>query len=87
MRTRERILRFIRDFRAARAFGPTTREIADGVGLASNSTAALHLGMLRRKGLVTWATFDDGTMVARSVRLTPAGRAAVQALAAQEERA
>ena len=74
MQTREKVLRFIHDFRRECAFGPTTREIAAGVGLASNSTAALHLVHLRDDQLVTWATLPNGEMITRSVRLTPAGR-------------
>lgn len=75
MSTRERVLRFIHAYRKACAFGPTTREIARGVGLASNSTAALHLDALRRDGLIDWAEYDDGVMITRSVQLTPGGRA------------
>lgn len=74
MTTRERVLRFIHAYRRERQYGPTTREIAAGVGLASNSTAAMHLDNLRRDDLITWATLPNGEMITRSVRLTPAGR-------------
>ncbi len=76
--TRERVLLFIARFWRERQFGPTTREIADGVGLASNSTVALHLRSLREDGLVWWAAHPDGKTIARSVRLTPIAQAAIR---------
>lgn len=75
--TRDSVLQFIHDFRQQRQFGPTTREVAAGVGLASNSTAAMHLETLRNDGLLTWSRHEDGQMITRSVRLTDAGRRAV----------
>lgn len=49
---RERILGFIRDFRAAKGYSPTVREIAEGCGISSPSVVHYHLNALERAGLL-----------------------------------
>ena len=50
---RERILGFIRDFRAAKGYSPTVREIAEGCGISSPSVVHYHLNALERAGLLS----------------------------------
>ena len=47
------ILQFVREFSCAHGFGPTIREIAEGVGLRSTSTVADYLDRMARDGLIT----------------------------------
>lgn len=49
----EQILHFIRQFAAEHGFGPTIREIGEGVGLKSNSTVFNYLTRMERDGLVS----------------------------------
>jgi repressor LexA len=49
---RERILGFIGDFRAAKGYSPTVREIAEGCGISSPSVVHYHLNALERAGLL-----------------------------------
>jgi repressor LexA len=50
---RERILGFIGDFRAAKGYSPTVREIAEGCGISSPSVVHYHLNALERAGLLS----------------------------------
>ena len=50
----QQILAFLRAFRESHAYGPTIRELRDGLRLSSNSVVAYNLQALRRQGLVTW---------------------------------
>lgn len=45
-KTTERVYTFVRGYTIEHGYAPTTREIAQGVGLASNSTVAWHLKQL-----------------------------------------
>ena len=47
------ILQFVREFSCVHGFGPTIREIAEGVGLRSTSTVADYLDRMTRDGLIT----------------------------------
>lgn len=47
------ILQFVREFSCTHGFGPTIREIAEGVGLRSTSTVADYLDRMTRDGLIT----------------------------------
>ena len=47
------ILQFVREFSCVHGFGPTIREIAEGVGLRSTSTVVGHLDRMTRDGLIT----------------------------------
>lgn len=51
---RGRIVEFIRGFCATNGFGPTWREIGDGVGLRSTNAVDGHMQRLRAEGTVTW---------------------------------
>lgn len=62
--TTSRVYAFIAGFIIERGYGPTHREIVDGLGLSSTSVAAHHLSVLRRRGLVTYV---DGQ--ARTLRI------------------
>lgn len=46
------VLQFVHHFRVTNDYGPSRREIADGLGLASTSGVADHLEALERRGLV-----------------------------------
>ncbi|HAR97053.1 MAG TPA: repressor LexA [Deltaproteobacteria bacterium] len=50
---REKILGFIGDFRAAKGYSPTVREIAEGCGVSSPSVVHYHLNALERVGLLS----------------------------------
>ena len=45
-KTTEAVYNYIRAYTIENGYAPTTREIASGVGLASNSTVAWHLKQL-----------------------------------------
>ena len=47
------ILQFVREYSCTHGFGPTIREIAEGVGLRSTSTVADYLDRMTRDGLIT----------------------------------
>jgi len=64
------ILTFVDNFRLTHAYGPSYREIGDGVGLRSKSDVHRYMHLLRRRYLIEW---DDG--IARSVRVTPLAQA------------
>src|SRR6516165_8308379 len=44
------ILRFMEDFNQRNGYAPSLREIAEGVGLASTSSVAYQVKVLKRKG-------------------------------------
>lgn len=48
--TRDRILRFIRDFIDDRGYAPTVRDIVKGCGLSSTAVVQHHLNILERQG-------------------------------------
>lgn len=48
--TRQRILKFIRDFLADRSYPPTVRDIVAGCHISSTSVAAYHLEVLEKEG-------------------------------------
>jgi len=67
------IVDFIRRFRDSHAYGPTIREIRDGLGLCSTSVAMYNLHELRRLGLVRWVDGQARTLeVVRQVASHPA---------------
>ena len=47
------ILQFVREFSCVHGFGPTIREIAEGVGLRSTSTVVGYLDRMTRDGFIT----------------------------------
>lgn len=49
-RTREVILKFIRDFVGDRGYAPTVRDIVKGCGLSSTAVVQHHLNVLEREG-------------------------------------
>jgi repressor LexA len=65
---------FIATHTAEHGYPPTTRELSDAMGIASNNGAAEHLDRLERKGLI-----KRTPMVARSIVLTEAGKAFIAA--------
>lgn len=52
MTTRERILEYLVNYISDFGYPPTIREIAKGVGIASNSTVTDHLMRMERDGLI-----------------------------------
>lgn len=68
MTTRDEVLAFIRIYHAEHGYGPSHKEIAAAVGLASTSTVSHHLHRLRDEGLVTWTEGLQRTL--RPVPLT-----------------
>jgi SOS-response transcriptional repressor LexA len=52
---RERIVEFVSDFWTDNGYGPTIREVAQGVGLLAASSARYELVQLRDAGRLTWA--------------------------------
>lgn len=63
---REKILQAIIDYIEEHQYPPTTREIADMVGIKSTATVAWHLTRLRRDGLIET---DAGDYSARAIRV------------------
>jgi repressor LexA len=55
--TQQKILDFHREWIKRRGYPPTQREIADAVGLRSQSTVSYHLKILKKRGHLT---FDAG---------------------------
>lgn len=64
-RTRQKILRFIRDFIADRGYGPTVRDIQKGCQLSSTAVVQHHLNVLEREGYI-----HRDPEVFRSIQLT-----------------
>jgi len=50
--TRERIMRYIRDFVDEHGYAPTIREILRGLGISSTSVVQYHLNVLERDGQI-----------------------------------
>lgn len=61
-------LQVIRDSCAQRGFGPTLREIADAMGIASCNGVVVHLRALEKKGFI-----QRSALLSRSIQLTPLG--------------
>lgn len=51
-KTRQRILKFIRDFIADRGYAPTVRDILKGCKLSSTAVVQHHLNILEREGYI-----------------------------------
>jgi repressor LexA len=66
------ILWFIQLRQQDRGRTPSTREIADGVGLRAGSTVDYHLYRLRARGLIAWEPQRR-----RTLKLTAAGFASL----------
>lgn len=49
-KTRQTILRFIREFIADKGYGPTVRDIQKGCGLSSTAVVQHHLNILEKEG-------------------------------------
>ena len=60
----EAVIEFVREYWAEWRFGPSYREIADGIGVASSSNATYWVRKLAREGLLAYAPG-----IARSVRV------------------
>jgi len=84
--TSERVLEFIDRYRGDYECGPTVREIVRAVPIRSTSVAHYHMRGLRDQGLIDWHELGDGTMMARSVWVTAAGRVQCKAQRADRER-
>jgi len=52
VRTRDRILAYIREYCSTNGYGPTMHEIADAVGVASTNTVAYHVRQLEAQGRI-----------------------------------
>lgn len=52
MKTKFRVLEFIKFYISQNAYPPTRREICEGVGLKSLSTVNFHLVSLEREGVI-----------------------------------
>lgn len=63
--TRERVLKFIRDFIDDRGYAPTVRDIVKGCGLGSTAVVQHHLNVLEREGHIR-----RDPEVFRSIQLT-----------------
>ncbi len=63
--TRERILKFIRDFIDKRGYAPTVRDIVKGCSLSSTAVVQHHLNVLEREGHI-----QRDPEVFRSIQLT-----------------
>jgi len=50
--TRQRVLKFIRDFVEDRGYAPTVRDIMRGCGLSSTAVVQHHLNILEREGYI-----------------------------------
>jgi SOS-response transcriptional repressor LexA len=58
---RAQIVQAIRGFTIVHGYAPTQRELSVLTGIPS-STVELHLGVLRRKGIITWQTGSPRTL-------------------------
>jgi repressor LexA len=73
------VLEFIRRKHMRDGQAPSVREIAEGIGVRSSSTAYQRLDALRRKGYISTRRPEDGSRRIRGVSLTKTGIAAVGA--------
>ena len=48
------VLSFVEDFYEANGYGPSFREIMDGVGISSTSVVRYHVQRLSMLGLIRW---------------------------------
>lgn len=62
---------FIARWYRTNGYGPTLREIAEGVGLSAVATARHHVRTLEEQGTITCQRDTNGRIVGRSIR--PAG--------------
>lgn len=67
------VLEFIENFIDQKGYGPTVREICQGVGLSSPSTVQVHLNALERKGMI-----NRDSQKSRSITLSEAAQMADQ---------
>ena len=67
--TRQRVLRYVREFVDAHGYGPTVREIRDALEISSTSVVHYHLSRLERQWLITR---EPG--LARTIRPAPRER-------------
>lgn len=65
------VLEFIENFIDQKGYGPTVREICQGVGLSSPSTVQVHLNALERKGMI-----NRDSQKSRSITLSEAAQMA-----------
>ena len=72
------VLNFIRKFIAEKGYGPTVREICQGVGLSSPSTVQVHLNALERKGMI-----NRDSQKSRSITLSDSAAEETEEAAAQ----
>lgn len=61
---RDRIVQFVGNYWLAHAYGPSMREIAEGVGLAAWSSAAYQVAVLVAEGRL-----DRAPTIPRSIRV------------------
>jgi repressor LexA len=69
-----KIVRIIEDSVRCHGYGPSLREIADAVGLASTSSVAYQLSVLEKKGHLTREAGRPRTAVLRSPAQNPAAQ-------------
>lgn len=60
--TRERVLKFIKEFKADKGYPPTVREIAAGLGKKSAANIQRHLENLRDDGKIEWTPYNPRTI-------------------------
>lgn len=75
MKTANRILLCIFNYRQEHDFPPTVREIGDLVGLSSTSTVWAHLDRLRKRELITYLEKKP-----RTIKVTEKGHKVVHEL-------
>jgi SOS-response transcriptional repressor LexA len=61
MSNHERTLAFVGEFVSEQGYGPSVREVAAALG-CSISTAAWHLGSLKREGKLVWVPGKQRTL-------------------------
>lgn len=72
------VLRYVAESIDRRGLAPTIREIGAHTGIGSTNGVVCHLSRLERHGLLRRKLLDaDGAVVARGLRVTPEGRAAL----------
>jgi len=60
---KEKVFRFIKQFIAKNRYAPTVKEIRDGTGIKSTSTAFDYLQILQRGGYIKYQTGKSRTIV------------------------
>lgn len=71
------VLRAIADFVQTHGYPPTVREIGKACGIPTTSVVAYHLNYLEARGWLERDRDARGAVLARALRITPAGRAAL----------